>query len=266
MNLTPTEVMVLQCVTWRVRLARKNGQATAVLTSTQASLWLQEKFHCSIPERSCQNALRRLGEIGAVTRRRCPVNGNRNTFAYGLPRTDEGTVVFLEQSSGDSTTTVKQPSSDSPTSPSDLTTVVKQPSANDPESPNDLTVVAEQPNNGCQTTDLYKRNKKDNHSYLDKEVATEPQSTFQGSPGSVDSGDGNRHPSQPFVPPAGSKQYRSTGINTTPTKIDGMASVRTLAGIEDICKRIGSGSLPVPGNNPDAYIEARKHHSESKDC
>lgn len=53
-------------------------------------------------------------------------------------------------------------------------------------------------------------------------------------------------------------EYRSTGMSSMPTKIEGVKSIRSLEAIEELTRRIGTGEVPVPNADPDAYIGERR--------
>lgn len=236
MSITPVEALALQCVTWKVRLARKNDEQKTLITAQQVSAWILDKFDCNVSPKLCQNALRHLGSIGAVTRERCDLDGNRNSYNYGLPASSgDGFVVFLEPNNG---------------------SVI----------PQSGTSV---PNNGTQDAALYKSTNstknlsKGEDGYL---ASTEsppvaPAAPQESLPPAIEpqlQPQPVNHPSRPFVPPAGSKQYRSTGMASN---LETPLGSYTISRIEAVCRAIGDGDLPLPQNEPDRYQELRRETS-----
>lgn len=223
-HLTSTQAIVLQVVTWKVRIERKKGNEVASITSQDVSDFIGDKFSADVSVKACQNSLRVLTETGRITRHEHKQSGFKSIFAYGLPGdVPEVPVVFLEQTSRDT-----PGSSDS----------LQRPSASSQRT---------------SASPLYNSsNKNKNLSKGDVDNELRSSGTTLAPPPIT------HHPSQPYVPPAGSKAYRSSGMRTEPTKIEGVKSLNSLQAIEELTKRIGAGTIPVPSANPDGYITARR--------
>ena len=219
-HLTSTQALVLQVVTWKVRIERKKGNEVASLTAQIVSDFIREKFMADVSAKASQNSLRSLTEIGLITRHEYQREGFKTVFSYGLATgTAEVPVVFLERQAETSASLPSSSMTTQRTSPSPLY--------------NSLT------------------NKKElTKGDVDNELRS--SGTTLAPPPIT------HHPSQPYVPPAGSKAYRSSGMSTTPTKIEGVKSLNSLQAIEELTLRIGAGTIPVPGANPDGYITARR--------
>ena len=96
--LTSTQSLVLQSVTWRVRVERKRGGQLVTLTAASVSEFIADKFKASVAPKAAHNALRALVDAGRLTRREFSRSGFKTVFAYGLPTTSaEVPVVFLEK-------------------------------------------------------------------------------------------------------------------------------------------------------------------------
>ena len=96
--LTSTQSLVLQAITWKVRLERKRGGELVSITAQTVSDFITERFKASVAPKAAHNALKFLVEEGYLTRREFSRSGFKKTFAYGLPLTSEEVpVVFMEK-------------------------------------------------------------------------------------------------------------------------------------------------------------------------
>lgn len=98
--LTSTQSLVLQAITWKVRLQRKRGNSGLVtVTSHLLAEFLTEKFKADVSPRAVSNALKALHEFGYLIKRESQREGFKVVFAYGLPESLEAVpVVFFEKS------------------------------------------------------------------------------------------------------------------------------------------------------------------------
>jgi len=58
--------------------------------------------------------------------------------------------------------------------------------------------------------------------------------------------------------PSAKAKYISTGMSSQIRNVEGIPSGRGLRQIEEICKKIGEGSLPLPSEDFDGYVEGVK--------
>lgn len=58
------------------------------------------------------------------------------------------------------------------------------------------------------------------------------------------------------APAPAASDYRSTGMSSSLTRIEGIPSSRSLSQIKELCERLGNGELPLPNEVPQAYVDA----------
>ncbi len=215
MVLSSTQALVLQTVTWKVRVERKKGNEVVTLTAQLVSDFILEKFRAGVSPKASQNALRSLTELSFLTRHEFQRDGFKTMYAYGLGTCSaEVPVVFLETS-------------------------------RDMPCPSSSPQIASA---GTSASSLYNssNNKKD---LLKGDAVDELRSSGTTLPTPTP----KNHPSQPFVAP-----YRSTGLSSSITKVEGVKSLNSLEAIEKLCQKIGEGMLPVPSSDPEAYVKQRR--------
>ena len=58
------------------------------------------------------------------------------------------------------------------------------------------------------------------------------------------------------APAPAASDYRSTGMSSSLTRIEGIPSSRSLSQIKELCERLGNGELPLPNEVPQDYVDA----------
>ena len=101
--LTPAQALCLQAVTFWVRAVRArkgdigliddDGVAWSSITAEQCAAFIHERMLCDLSPKTCQNALKRLEQIGLLVRQKKFLSGWKHTYHYSLPEGRE--VVFV---------------------------------------------------------------------------------------------------------------------------------------------------------------------------
>lgn len=101
--MTPVEALALSCIKYWIKVVEhKNGSCGEIdsdgrpwtrVSATECAEWIEQFYECPVSPRQCQNALRKLGRTGRITREQRNLHRWSQAYSYSLPDWQHATSV-----------------------------------------------------------------------------------------------------------------------------------------------------------------------------